>query len=86
MQQQFTEKAIRFLDSLSDKDRERIIRKIRWFISQKNFIRFAKLLKSLAPATHRFRIGMYRVLFAYNSSEEIMIIYDIDKRSDIYRK
>ena len=41
----------------------RIHRKLQWLAAQADPLRRAKPLVNLPPATHRFRIGIYRVSF-----------------------
>ncbi len=50
------------LDKLNPKIALRILDKIEWFINSPNPLAFAKRLNGMLPATHRFRVGNYRIL------------------------
>lgn len=52
--------------------RIRILKKIDFYLQQKNPLTFAKLLKNIALGEYRFHVGDYRVIF------------DVDKQGDIY--
>ncbi|MCL4389860.1 MAG: type II toxin-antitoxin system RelE/ParE family toxin [Patescibacteria group bacterium] len=51
---------------------KRVVKKVQFFAAQENPISFAKPLVNLPPATHRFRVGDYRIAF-YVSSKQIYI-------------
>ncbi len=77
-------KAEDFLLKLTPKKfAERMINKMQWFSQQENPLDFAKPLTNLPPATHRFRIGNYRVTFSIDKDQ--INVYKIDIRSKIYK-
>ena len=65
----------------------RILNKIEWYADRREPLRFAKHLRDRpSGATHRFRIGEYRVLIAAMSAESPIIrILTIRHRREAYR-
>lgn len=82
----YTKSSIKDLKRLLKKIRERILKKIDFFISQKDFLGNAKALKGFGKNVYRFRIGEYRVIFRLGkkSSIRILLILRIKHRKDIY--
>lgn len=60
----------------------RILEKIQFFSEQVNPTAFAKPLVNLPPATHRFRVGDYRV--AFYISGKTFYIDRIRHRREVY--
>lgn len=79
---QFTQQGSKSLRKLPKKIQQRIIRKIQYFASQGNPAAFAKPLINLPPATHRFRVGSYRITFYVSSNS--LIIDKISHRKEVY--
>lgn len=63
---------------------QRIQKKLRWYASQKNPLAFAKPLADLPPATHRYRIGKYRVSFYIESN--IIFVERVAIRGAAYKR
>lgn len=82
----YSKKANRFLDSQSVRVAERIISKVKWLSVQTNILRFAKALTNMSPATHRLRIGHFRITISLDMKNDRMMVYDIDTRGRIYKK
>ncbi|MDO8748527.1 MAG: type II toxin-antitoxin system RelE/ParE family toxin [Candidatus Omnitrophota bacterium] len=81
---EFTPAGERDFKRLSHQLQNRIIEKIGLYISSRNPLHFAKPLVNLPPATHRFRVGKYRICFYI---EGLNIIIDgVDTREDAYRR
>jgi mRNA-degrading endonuclease RelE of RelBE toxin-antitoxin system len=59
----FTRTGERDFNKLSTQMQKRIIEKIELWISSGNPMSFAKPLTNLPPATHRFRVGKYRMRY-----------------------
>ena len=78
----FTEHARKDLDKLSRDIQKRILKKLQFFSSQTNPIAFSKPLVNLPPATHRFRVGDYRVAFYIVG--KIIYIERIRHRREVY--
>lgn len=78
----FTKRGARDLKKLPQDTQARIIKKIKFFASQKNPLEFSKPLVNLPPATHRFRVGDYRVAFYILSST--IYIERIGHRKEVY--
>ena len=81
---QFTPAGERDFKSLSRQLQDRIIEKIGLCIFSRNPLHFAKPLVNLPPATHRFRVGKYRICFYIKST--IIVIDGVDTREDAYRR
>ncbi len=66
--------------------RDRITRKLRFFISQENPLRFAERLTEAIVGHYRFRVGDYRVLFYLqpNGVITILLILRVKHRRDAY--
>ena len=79
----FADEAIKDLNGLDKKVLDRIIKKIKWFVKQKNPLDFASRLKYEAIGQYRFRVGDYRIIF--DCKEEKIIILRIGHRSSIYK-
>lgn len=64
----------------------RIAEKLRYFISQKNPLRFAKRLTRSPLGNYRFRVGDYRVLFDVDSrgATIILVVLSIKHRREAY--
>lgn len=60
---EFTSKGKRDLEKLPLDIQKRTIKKIKFFAVQPNPLIFTKPLVNLPPATHRFRVGEYRIAF-----------------------
>jgi len=63
---------------------KRITEKIELYIKSGTPMSFTKPLVNLPPATHRFRIGKYRICF-YLQGDSI-VIDGVDTREDAYRR
>jgi len=46
------------------------------------FIGDFKKLKGVVPVTYRKRVGKYRILYQFDTDNEIIIIVKVEKRSD----
>lgn len=82
----YSKKANRFLDNLSVRVAERITGKLKWISIQTNILHFAKPLANMPPATHRLRIGIFRLTINLDTKNTCLIVYDIDTRQKIYKK
>jgi len=78
----FSEHAKKDLDKLPKDIQKRIVKKLQFFSSQLNPIILSKPLVNLPPATHRFRVGDYRI--AFYISGKIIYIERIKHRRDVY--
>ena len=78
-----TSKAQRGLKRMSPDIIVKIRRKIKYFLSVADPMVFAKPLINLPPATHRFRLGKYRIKFF--RLKQIFYVTGIDLRKGVYR-
>ncbi|MCF7830525.1 type II toxin-antitoxin system mRNA interferase toxin, RelE/StbE family [Candidatus Gracilibacteria bacterium] len=82
----FSSTFISSLEKISPKDQKRIIKKLNWFSGQKDIFVFTSPLKNNKKlATHRLRIGDYRVLIYHSSETNTIRIMDVGHRKNIYQ-
>ena len=80
---EFKEKAAKEVEKLSPQIRKRILKKLKFYSSQKNPLKFAERLRDRSFGEFRFRIGDYRILF--DVKDRKIIILKVGHRKDIYR-
>ena len=80
----FTPRGERELAALPKVVQQRIDRKLQWLAAQDNPPHRAKPLVNLPPATHRFRVGIYRVSF-YVAGHTIFV-ERVEVRGQAYRR
>jgi mRNA-degrading endonuclease RelE of RelBE toxin-antitoxin system len=79
----FTRQGRKDLERLSSPIRNRIENKLLAYASHANPLIFAKPLVNLPPATHRFRIGKYRISFFVHGNT--IYVERIEIRGKAYR-
>lgn len=79
-----TKTAKRDLDSLPSGVRERIGKKLKYFIESGEPLRFAEKLTGMLDADYRFRVGVYRVVFTVDRTT--IYIMRVQHRGKVYRK
>lgn len=82
MKIRFTKNSVTDLKKLDPKIRERIKRKLIWFLAQSDPLVFAKPLIHSSIGTFRFRIGDYRVVF--DAEKDDIIVLAVGHRGEIY--
>jgi len=81
----FTRIAEKEFLQLSPAFQKRIIKKLEFYLSQDDPLAFAKNIATLAPpATYRFRIGDYRLIF--EREKDGILILRVGHRREIYRR
>ncbi|MEN6439163.1 MAG: type II toxin-antitoxin system RelE/ParE family toxin [Syntrophobacter sp.] len=92
MRVRFHNRAIKFLEKLDEKDKERIRLKLKSLvgtIEEQGVIPFKELdVKRLEGDWHgflRMRLGKMRVIFQIDKEEDILFVYEINYRGDIYK-
>jgi mRNA interferase RelE/StbE len=85
---QITEKAKYDFLQLQKQIQKRIAKKLRFYISSKNPLQYAKKLKDSRLGTYRFRIGDYRVIFDLDKKGNIhiLMILRIKHRKEVYEQ
>lgn len=85
MKHQFvlTSRAQRDLKRISPNIVIKIRKKIKYFFSVPDPMVFAKPLINLPPATHRFRLGKYRIKFFRR--KRVFYVTGIDLRKGVYK-
>lgn len=79
----FKQQAKKDLDSLEKQIRVRILKKLAFYFSQKDPIKFADTLTDSRIGQFRFRIGDFRVIFDHQQGK--VIVLTIGHRKDIYK-
>ena len=78
----FTNKAKKRFEALPNPVQERIVNKLTEYKAVSKLP--MRLLKDMNPATHRLRIGVYRLILKKQSATEFLVL-DVGHRKDIYR-
>ena len=72
------------IDKLDQITRQRIAKKLQYFLSQDDPLIFARQLIDSRLGSYRFRVGHYRIVFDVN--EKIIEVISIKHRKDVYKK
>lgn len=80
----FTDKSLKIFIKLEKKTRERIAEKLNKLKSHSDIFSVLKTVTNLEPATHRLKIGNYRLLLMQKSENEFLIL-KLGHRSEIYQ-
>lgn len=83
-QYKITKSARQDLDRLSKPLRNRIGKKLQYFIKNGDPLNFAEKLTNRKDGDYRFRVGDYRVVFILKA--ELLYIVRVQHRREIYRK
>ena len=83
---QLTKKAKNDFLGLQKAMQKRIAKKLKYYISNNNPLKYAKKLKDNRLGTYRFRIGDYRVIFDVDNKANItiLIILRVKHRKEVY--
>lgn len=84
----FTKKAEKCFLALSAKVRERILCKLKALKTHDDIFSILKKLHHLEPATHRLRIGDYRLILQLSERKEEalkFLVLDVGDRKDVYK-
>jgi mRNA-degrading endonuclease RelE of RelBE toxin-antitoxin system len=84
MQFIFSESAKRDINKLPKKFQSRLRTKLVYWQNTKNPLEFAALLVNYSGATHRFRVGAYRIIVLLKPNGELLVLR-IRHRKDVYR-
>jgi mRNA interferase RelE/StbE len=80
---EFKAEALSGLERLSQKNQERVLRKIHWLTE--NFEQLTpQALTGDLSSLFKLRIGNYRVLYSFNDETEMITIHRLGHRSEIY--
>jgi len=83
----YTKSAEKDLAGLEPETAKRIIRKLDFYITQKDPLEYAKKLQGFEIDTYRFRIGDYRVIFRRDVKTNklvILVVLKIAHRKEVY--
>lgn len=83
----YSKEAIYDLKKIDYTASQRILKKINFWINQKNPLAFAKPLKGELKDLFRFRVGDYRIIFECTENGEVQIFFilRIKHRREVYR-
>lgn len=83
-----TKKAKSELQSFDFKYQRKIVEKLRFFIAEKNPLKYAQKLKNKKFGVYRFRVGEYRIIFDIDKDDNIniLIILRIKHRKNVYER
>jgi len=70
----FTKNGEKEFLKLDNQDRERILKKLKFFKNEKNINHYFKHLTDMKPATHRLRIGAIRIILQKIDEENFYIL------------
>jgi len=77
-----------FDEDLGDLDRqtaERVIRKVEWLAQHPEALQFAlRHLPEGLKGLHKYRVGDYRVLLWVDHDTEVLTLYGVRHRSEVY--
>jgi mRNA interferase RelE/StbE len=80
---ELTDGAISGLNQLSQKNQQRVLRKLRWLTE--NFDQLNPIaLTGDFSGLFKLRVGDYRVLYTFSETTEILTVHRIGHRSEIY--
>lgn len=72
------------IDKLDGVTKQRIAKKLDYFLKQENPLVFARQLIDSKLGSYRFRVGHYRIVFDING--EVLEVVAIKHRKDVYRR
>ncbi len=67
---------------------ERILKKLRELKGHEDIFSLLKRLHHFEPATHRLRVGSYRLIFELKKQEKeriVFLVLDVGDRKDVYQ-
>lgn len=92
MRVRFHAQAVKSLEKLAPRDKERIRQKIQSLVSSietQGMIPFKELdikrLEGQWKGFLRMRSGKIRIIFRIEKEQDLLLIYDIDHRGDVYK-
>ena len=71
------------LDKLDNTTRQRIAKKLTFFLEQEDTLSFARQLVHSDIGSYRFRVGHYRIVFDVEG--DILQVVSVKHRKDVYR-
>ena len=92
MRVRFHNRAVRFLEKLDEKDKERIRLKLKSLVNAievQGIIPFKELdvkrLEGEWKGFLRMRSGKMRIIFHIDKEDDVLLVYEIDYRGDVYK-
>ncbi len=82
---QFTEYSHKQFIKLDANTQRRIKGKLLFWQQQEDVLSFGKALKGFKNATHRFRVGDYRLICKVEHRNLVVLIVKLGHRRDIYK-
>ena len=81
----FRKQALKWFAKLDKINQERLIKKLDFFISSWDPLKYADKLTDPKLWTYKFRIGKYRLVFDINEEWKLIILLVIDLRGQVYK-
>lgn len=81
---EFTTDATKDFKKLTPEIQKRIVKKLDYFITSGQPLKFADSLINYEIGQYRFRVGDYRIIF--DIEEEKIVVLALGHRKDIYRR
>lgn len=78
----FTPRGTKEFRKIDREWQDRLFKKLKYFANQEDPIKFSKSLTNLLPATHRFRVGDYRI--AFYIEQNTIFVDRIGRRKEVY--
>ena len=92
MRIRFHSRAVKFLEKLEEKDKEKIRLKLKSLVStieDQGVIPFKELdikrLEGEWKGFLRMRSGKMRIVFRIDREDDVLLVYEIDYRGDVYK-
>lgn len=82
---EFTAKVVQQYKGLEPELRRRVKEKLLFWESQSDPLSFSRATPSFKAATHRFRIGKYRIIVKAEREKKILTVVKIGPRDKVYK-
>lgn len=79
----FAKRAQHDFDNLSPEIARRLGKKLQWYASQENPLRWAERIHNLPPSTYRFKVGDWRIRFYIEN--KTLVVVRVEHRGSAYR-
>ncbi len=79
----FSRSAKKDIDEIDRINRQRIAKKLLYFLEQDDPLTYARRLVHLSIGSYRFRVGHYRIVFDVNGHD--IEVTSVKHRKDVYR-
>lgn len=84
----FTTQAEKIFKRLPKEAQQRILKKLKSYNEHQDILSVVRILYNFTPATHRLRIGNYRLILELRENTDKLVsftVLDVGHRKDIYK-